>query len=266
MKIKVTEIDYCIEKEDVEAEAKEHFNISEDEDLEDTGIFQNDFDKKCEEIIEEIVEGLPSELIVEIDDDVDDDNIEDEIADAISDKTGWLVNTYEYEKIRQSQIDFEDAIKDISLYPRDTVFQECPELGGIREYTVSNVSVNWLGDKYLVVYEAFCSQDDDLLDEIQFEKSDIGNTVFLTYEDCKIKPVFENDEITVKLTGRDYDFIAIIENKTSKDITIRITADDDIFEEIAIKANDWIGLLANEDGYQTLNALQSGKFVVCDKK
>lgn len=100
MKIKVTKINYCIEREDVEEEARKGFGIPEDEDLEDTGIFQNDFDKKCDEIIEEIESKLPSELIVEIDDDVNKDDMDDEISDAISDKTGWLVNTFSYEIVK----------------------------------------------------------------------------------------------------------------------------------------------------------------------
>jgi hypothetical protein len=52
--------------------------------------FNIDFDTDGEEI------GLPTELVIEMDDDAD-PNLE--LADAISDKTGWCVNSFEFEKL-----------------------------------------------------------------------------------------------------------------------------------------------------------------------
>lgn len=80
MRIRVYDIDYCVEDEDV-ADLVEN---------------EEDIDDK----IKEIKDGLPQEIYIEDgfeDFDEDDfENIEDFIADKISDKTGWLVNTYRY--------------------------------------------------------------------------------------------------------------------------------------------------------------------------
>lgn len=72
MRIKVTDIDWCVEEEDV----YEMF------DCEPT-------DEQVEEKILEIKNALPKEAVVEVDD-------LDEIADALSDEFGWLVNDFEY--------------------------------------------------------------------------------------------------------------------------------------------------------------------------
>ena len=70
--------------------------------------------------------------------------------------------------------------------------------------------------------------------------------------------VFENSEILVKKTGRDYDFIATIENKTDKEIVINF--DNEEVEPIVV--NDWIGLLADSNGRETLEELTNGKFTI----
>lgn len=102
MKYKVTNIKYNIEPEDVSDEADEFFGIEEDEEIEDHYIFQNNYDKKCEEIIDGIFEKLPSEMIVEIDDDTDADDVDDVISDVISDKTGWLIESFNFEPVTES--------------------------------------------------------------------------------------------------------------------------------------------------------------------
>lgn len=70
--------------------------------------------------------------------------------------------------------------------------------------------------------------------------------------------VFENSEILVKKTGRDYDFIATIENKTDKEIVINF--DNEEVEPIVV--NDWIGILADSNGRETLDELTNGKFTI----
>lgn len=70
--------------------------------------------------------------------------------------------------------------------------------------------------------------------------------------------VFENSEILVKKTGRDYDFIATIENKTDKEIVINF--DNEEVEPIVV--NDWIGILADSNGRETLEELTNGKFTI----
>lgn len=65
-----------------------------------------------------------------------------------------------------------------------------------------------------------------------------------------MKIIFENELIRVESTGRDYDFIATIENKTDKKIRIHYKDMDllDTYGTIDVEPNDWVGLLADEEG------------------
>ena len=65
-----------------------------------------------------------------------------------------------------------------------------------------------------------------------------------------MKTSFENEFIRVESTGKDYDFIATIENKTDKNIRLRYNPMDFdvIYDTIDIESNDWVGLLADEEG------------------
>ena len=71
--------------------------------------------------------------------------------------------------------------------------------------------------------------------------------------------IYDRDGIIVKTTGRDYDFIATIENNTDKDQYI---------EEIdtTVPAHDWVGLLADDDGYAALDAMKHRGDVSASKK
>lgn len=75
-----------------------------------------------------------------------------------------------------------------------------------------------------------------------------------------MKIVFENEVIKVSRTGRDYDFIAVVENKTDKKVKIIFNHDD--VDDFSIGANDWVGLLADYDGYASLKELEVGRFIV----
>ena len=75
-----------------------------------------------------------------------------------------------------------------------------------------------------------------------------------------MKTVFENEVIKVSRTGRDYDFIAVVENKTDKKVKIIFNHDD--VEDFSIGANDWVGLLADYDGYVSLEELETERFIV----
>lgn len=76
-----------------------------------------------------------------------------------------------------------------------------------------------------------------------------------------METVFENDVIKVSRTGRDYDFIAVVENKTNKEIKI-VFNDEFEFCNFSVDSNDWIGLLANDDGYTSLEELEAERFTV----
>lgn len=60
------------------------------------------------------------------------------------------------------------------------------------------------------------------------------------------KVIYDKNGIKVTETGRDYDFIATVENDTDKEYYI-----DEL--ELSVPAHDWVGLLADEDGYRTVN-------------
>ena len=79
--------------------------------------------------------------------------------------------------------------------------------------------------------------------------------------------IFENDLIKVSTTGRDYDFIAIIDNKTDGQICIHYDKPgyNDNYDPILIAPNDWAGLLANEEGRDWLKAIENNQiYVVTD--
>lgn len=70
----------------------------------------------------------------------------------------------------------------------------------------------------------------------------------------------DNKKIRVQTTGHDYGFIATVENKTEKTILIVFDDESDYLLEFSVKANDWVGLLADDEGYETLEALANGRF------
>jgi hypothetical protein len=79
------------------------------------------------------------------------------------------------------------------------------------------------------------------------------------------KTIYEDENITVSTTGKDYDFIAIVENHGDEDVTIRFDESDEVGSDehnFSLDAGDWAGLLANVDGYICLSAFYNGKFSV----
>lgn len=79
--------------------------------------------------------------------------------------------------------------------------------------------------------------------------------------------IFENNLIKVSTTGRDYDFIAIIDNKTDGQICIHYDKPgyNDNYDPILIAPNDWAGLLADEEGRDWVKAIENNQiYVVTD--
>lgn len=68
------------------------------------------------------------------------------------------------------------------------------------------------------------------------------------------------DFITIEKTGRNYDFIATVENKYSE--AIEIVCNDELQAHFTISGGDWIGILADDEGRILLEALESGLFDV----
>ena len=76
-----------------------------------------------------------------------------------------------------------------------------------------------------------------------------------------MKTIFENELIRVESTGRGYDFIATIENKTDKNIRLRYNPMDFdvIYDTIDIEPNDWVGLLADKEGRDLVRTFELGQ-------
>ena len=76
-----------------------------------------------------------------------------------------------------------------------------------------------------------------------------------------MKTIFENELIRVESTGKDYDFIATIENKTDKKIRICYNPMDFdvIYDTIDIEPNDWVGLLADKEGHDLVRKFELGQ-------
>lgn len=73
-----------------------------------------------------------------------------------------------------------------------------------------------------------------------------------------METIIATDEIIVKTTGRNYDFIATVENKTDEKIKIVFDKDEDYYIEIEPK--DWLGLLADSEGWDMLECFKTGNF------
>lgn len=76
--------------------------------------------------------------------------------------------------------------------------------------------------------------------------------------------IFENDFIKVSMTGHDYDFIAVIENKTDKQICVHYNTPgyNDVYDPILIAPNNWIGLLADEEGRDWIKTIKNNQIYV----
>ena len=79
--------------------------------------------------------------------------------------------------------------------------------------------------------------------------------------------IFENDLIKVSTTGHDYDFIAVVENKTNEQICVHYDEPgyNDNYDPILIAPNDWIGLLADDEGRDWVKAIENNQiYIVTD--
>jgi len=81
--------------------------------------------------------------------------------------------------------------------------------------------------------------------------------------------IYSKNGIVVKKTGRDYDFIATIENNTD-DIFYLNTYDpscDDVDEcNVVVDPHDWIGIRADDEGYDIVEYFENLGGVTASKK
>lgn len=82
------------------------------------------------------------------------------------------------------------------------------------------------------------------------------------YAKPKDKSVLYEDEVVkVETTGRDYDFIATIENKTERTIYLTFASGLEYGEAcLEIEGHDWAGLLADDTGYLHLADIKAEGF------
>ena len=78
--VKVHDIDYCIELEDLESNGFDTENMS---------------DEEIDAAIQKIRDTLPDELTLEVE--CTEEDLEDVVCDAISEETGWLINSFDYD-------------------------------------------------------------------------------------------------------------------------------------------------------------------------
>lgn len=76
--------------------------------------------------------------------------------------------------------------------------------------------------------------------------------------------IFENDFIKVSTTGHDYDFIAVIENKTDKKICVHYDKPgfNDIYDPTLIQPNSWVGIEADDEGYDWMEAIENNQIYI----
>ena len=76
--------------------------------------------------------------------------------------------------------------------------------------------------------------------------------------------IFENDLIKVSTTEDDYDFIAVIENKTHEQICVHYDKPgcNDNYDPILIEQNDWVWLLADDEGRDWVKAIENNQISV----
>jgi len=82
------------------------------------------------------------------------------------------------------------------------------------------------------------------------------------------KTVYENEDVIISTTGRDYDFVATIQNKTLSDIVLTLPQTDDFAGseaepwEYRVPADNWVGLFYHEYQGNIQQALEQGDFTV----
>ena len=76
--------------------------------------------------------------------------------------------------------------------------------------------------------------------------------------------IFENDFIKVSTSGKDYDFIAVIENKTNEQICVHYEKPgcNDNYDPMLIAPNDLVGLLDGEEGRDWMKAIENNQIYI----
>ena len=140
-------------------------------------------------------------------------------------------------------------------YSIDVVAQELIE-NGIRYIYNSGIADNM--DDRGFAYEIY-----KLLNGFYFSMSD--EEIWDNWMDV----IYEDDKLIVKSTGHDYDFIATMEvnpdvdeffNHLGEKLFVIFTGDYEDLERCEIRTDHGGGILADEEGWRTLEAIEAGAF------
>ena len=74
------------------------------------------------------------------------------------------------------------------------------------------------------------------------------------------KIIEETDDFIAYDTDHDYDFVTIIKNKTDNNL---VFCPYGVWKEFDVPADDWIGLLCDEEGREIRYALLMGDYDYC---
>lgn len=79
-----------------------------------------------------------------------------------------------------------------------------------------------------------------------------------------MKTIFEDEDICITDLEKDFDFIALVENKSNKTLHIDFMSDDmfDYGNTITIEPNNWFGILADATGYRQLEKLYNKQYYI----
>ena len=104
----------------------------------------------------------------------------------------------------------------------------------------------------------YIEKADKRLMEMGLMPSELSDTLKLDVK-MKNRIVFENEDLIIETIEHNHDYIATITNKTAKDLQLGI-AEFGLEANWDIEPGGWVGIKADEMGYEILDALEAGNF------
>lgn len=69
--------------------------------------------------------------------------------------------------------------------------------------------------------------------------------------------IYVDEAVTISSTNTDYDFIGFVENNSNDDIKVAFFNGTPAF---LVPAGDWVGILADDEGYAQMELLEKKQF------
>ena len=104
----------------------------------------------------------------------------------------------------------------------------------------------------------YIEKADKRLMEMGLMPSGLSDTLKLDVK-MKNRIVFKNEDVIIETIEHNHDYIATITNKTAKDLQLGI-AEFGLEANWDIEPGGWVGIKADEMGYEILDALEAGNF------